>query len=720
MSKTLNDFIRFIKHSWHWGIFSALLFLNWRRINLWTEIPGYGDTLEVVWGLQWYYDSLTTWQSPFHYPLIFHPQGWSLGSFAHLPLMFLSAQPIMFLTENPVFTYNMLAIASMFVAFVGARRFFALWSANSPAIVGALAWTFAGMRTFRAIGHLHTLWMTAFFGWMAYFLLRMRREKGSIILTRSTIFAGISFGLMINSSLYSLFLGGLLFLLLIGALRSKVVLLRGIAALILGLICGIPALGPVLLLPGGSISAAGLTELNFWGTNIDSLFMPSFSHPVRAVRDLAHTIYSGSYNESANQSFGLVAGMLALIGAFKQKMGRVPLLTLALVGLMFATGPFLKVGGQPIEILGLENVRNPILQFGQSRKPELFSNDNLNNVGDFVPLPYSVLVSVIPRLEGARTVGRFAYLTVFAVFGLASIGLSHVRRPIAVLLSIIWLFETLPLVLPGAPIDLDVRHPAYEWLSDQKLGTGEGIFESTTLPLHGGEVLYSSYQNGVPTAGFVGSFLPDAGQRLMRELWLNGYSKGLIDLLNQFEVKYLFVHLRDAETRALWENGTITSLFPPIACFDAIEGSPTPFSYKICVSEVPYPESDFEAMLEFGLSDHEPWGVWSLDTHPRARFLRYDQQPHRLVGEVFPYCVDGRNQVLAIAFNDRHLDTLVWSDCAPKRFEFLIDGSQMEQGINELKFELDYALSPQELGVGSDPRRLGVGFNQLQLLPLKD
>ena len=68
-------------------------------------------------------------------------------------------------------------------------------------------------------------------------------------------------------------------------------------------------------------------------------------------------------------------------------------------------------------------------------------------------------------------------------------------------------------------------------------------------------------------------------------------------------------------------------------------------------------------------------------------------------------------------FNDREIDTVNWTDCEPKTFSYALEADEMIIGLNEIKLEPAYALSQTELGIGSDPRQLGVGFSRLLVLP---
>ncbi|MGB1252472.1 MAG: hypothetical protein ACPG8W_17780, partial [Candidatus Promineifilaceae bacterium] len=409
--------------------------------------------------------------------------------------------------------------------------------------------------------------------------------------------------------------------------------------------------------------------------------------------------------------------IVGLVRPNKAPRNRRMLILLGLGGLLFTLGPFLKLGGEPVVVSGLEAINQPILALGQSLKPEVFTELSVAEAEGQIPLPYSLIMTLVPRLESARSIARFAYVSIFAVFALACIGLNRLPRGLAILLSVLWIIESLPFVTEGVPIDLSVRHPAYEWLIDQQLPPDEGILDMTGEPLHGGMVLYSSYQTGVPSAAFVGSFLTATGQDLADYTRKHRFSEPFAEILRQYNVRYLFIHMPWDTIRERWDEGTITSVFPAVDCFDPPEEM-TPFNYRICVAEVPQLESPTNVLLEYGLS-REPWGLWSVEPRPRAQVIGFKQVPHLLVGEAFPHCVEGRNQAMEIFFNDEPLQTLQWENCEPQQFSLPIDGDIVNLGINEIKFDLAYAVSQTELGTGSDPRTLGVGFSRLELVEVQ-
>ena len=229
-----NPVMRLLTQHWGWILFTCLLLFGWGRVHPWKEVPDYGDVLQYIWGAAWFWEALIEWKDPLHYPLVFHPQGWSVGTFGLTPLTFVIILPLMAFS-TPAFAFNIQAMASMVVSYIGAKRFFGHWAIDYRVEIAALAWTFAATRSIRGVvGHFHILWMTALFGWLGHYLLRLRQEEDTRILTRNTILAGVTFGLTIAISLYSIFICPLFFLLLADKLNVRKVWLQ-IGACHLGL-----------------------------------------------------------------------------------------------------------------------------------------------------------------------------------------------------------------------------------------------------------------------------------------------------------------------------------------------------------------------------------------------------------------------------------------------------------------------------------------------------
>ncbi len=192
-----------------WGVFAC----GWRIRNPFVTIPAYGDALEVIWGIQYYNNSLFVQHIfPLFTSLLFHPLGWHTATLAHTPIFLLVAMPI-YKLAGAAFAYNFLVITALVVSFSGTFRFVRLYASRLPATFAALAFTFANMRWLRIGGHLHILWASSLLPCLAWAVEATRRRTQWPV-GKAVWRIGLIWGIMINFSLYSIFLGGLVFILL--------------------------------------------------------------------------------------------------------------------------------------------------------------------------------------------------------------------------------------------------------------------------------------------------------------------------------------------------------------------------------------------------------------------------------------------------------------------------------------------------------------------------
>ena len=135
-----------------WILFLAMLVWAWRVRDLFHEIPFYGDVFEVLWGITWYGDHLLDGQFIF-YPLVFHPEGWYVATFAYGPALFIPMLPL-YAFGGAAFAYNATSLVSAFLVFAGmyllTRR---MTQSSFVATLAALLFTFWGFRWLRIAGH---------------------------------------------------------------------------------------------------------------------------------------------------------------------------------------------------------------------------------------------------------------------------------------------------------------------------------------------------------------------------------------------------------------------------------------------------------------------------------------------------------------------------------------------------------------------------------------
>ncbi len=722
-----GDAVRlFANQLFPWICFLGVLAWGWRIRNPFTFIPAYGDPLEVIWGIQYYYNSLFVQHiSPLFTTLIFHPLGWHTATLAHTPVFFLATLPIYKLT-GAAFTYNFMVITAFVVSFAGTVRFVRLFASRFAATFAALAFTFVNMRWLRIGGHLHILWASSLLPCLAWAIETARRRtqwpEGKAIWQ-----IGLIWGMMINVSLYSIFLGGFVFLLLGKNLLHIKCLGRVIMVGMIALAIASPTI--VLYWIGSSADQAhhfGIAHDLSWGASLNSLFVPSVAHPLKTLRQISRTIYTGPRDESGVFNLGMVTCGLALPGFFlllRKKSYPWGLVWLTVGGLILSLGLLLKWNGRPVQFSGLVAFNDILWRIGHTLKPELFST--VAPSPDFqsgIPLPGLVLSIFVPFWESARVMSRYAFLGMLGAVTLAAITLQKSPVPVRILLALLWVIEILPSPTGGGrPVAFQL-HPAYTWLTAQPPESGMGILdvEPPTVSI-GGSIPMATWLHGIPTAAGVGSYWPEHTFRLWEKFLPDGgvlMHPQIGDFLWQYRIRYLFLHFRGNKDQAqsMWNMIAENTAFHQIGCFDPLEGD-SPWPYQICVAEVNKPVSPFNVILQSGWSAQESWGIWSEGLASELKWLALARRDHHLKFAAFPLCVPQQHQRLTVKVNGEKVSSYQWEDCETLAQDLLIPASMIEAGWNQITFEYAYALTPAEVTNGQNPdaRLLGVGFVTLEI-----
>lgn len=706
-----------------WGIFAWV----WRVRDLVNTIPGYGegDALEVVWGIRYYYDSLFVKHTlPLFTPLIFHPWGWYTATLAHTPVFFLAALPL-YKLGGVAFAYNGLAILASVVAFAGVCRFARLFTSQSMGILAALAFTFVNMRWFRIGCHLHILWASSLLPWLAWIVESANHETEGM--TGKTVWrAGWLWGMMINASLYSIFLGGLVFIILGKKLFQLQNILRLLAVAAVAILIASPTI--VLYWQGSQLSQAhhfGIIHNVHWGASLNSLFAPSADHPLKIVREASRILYNGTQDESGISNMGFTTCLLALVGllivTIKKHSRWWSLAWLTIGGMVFAMGLLLKWNGGVVPLTGIQGFNETLWRIGHALKPELFPTASLHpSFQSGIPLPGLIMTIFVPFWESARVMSRYAFLAMLGAVTLAAITLQKSPKVIRYLLAFVWLLEILPPPSsPGVPVNFQ-PHPAYVWLTTQSLETDEGIIDIVypTLSI-GGDKLIAASMHGKPITAGVGSFWPEPIFRLWEYFLPDGAvlaQPQIGAVLQQYHVRYLFLHMSGDKEQGMWRRIAGNSALRVVDCFDPVE-EVTPWPYPICVAEVNPATVQFNVVRESGWSGQEGWGIWSESPASEAKWIAITRQDYHLKLEAFPLCVPGRRQKITIKVNGQALASHPWQACETWAEDLLIPSSFIEVGWNQLTFEYDYALSPFEVTGGTNPdtRLLGIGFVRLEV-----
>lgn len=707
-----------------WVCFWSVFAWAWRVRNLFNTIPAYDDVLEVVWGIRYYYNSLfVTHTSPLFTPLIFHPWGWYTSTLAHTPVFFLAALPL-YKLGGIAFAYNFLAILPFVISFAGTFRFVKLFTSRLAAICAALAFTFINARWLRIEGHLHILWATSLLPWLAWTVESANRSAGWT--SRKSVWRmGFIWGMMINASLYSIFLGGLVIIFLGQKIFRVNNFIRFLTIAVLALLLASPTMA--LYWWGSQLSQShhfGIAHDLQWGASLNSLFVPNAFHPLEIIRNVANVFYNGPYDESGVFNLGIMTCCLAFAGLLMMVCKRPRswgLLWLTVGSAILSLGLLLKWDGDVVRISGVQALNDTLWRFGHILKPELFPTELPHP--DFrsgIPLPSLLMTILVPFWESARVMARYAFLTMLGAVTLAAIALQKIPKLVRCLLALMWLVELLPSpTTQGVPVDIQL-HPAYVWLTAQSLEAHEGILDMAypTL-LIAGDVPVAASVHGKPTVAGVGSFWPEYIVQLWEKFVLDDelLSRSHIgDLLQQYHVSYLFLHMRGDEEQGMWRMISENLAFHPVGCFEPSDET-TPWPYPICVAEVIPSSTHSNLFRQTGWSGPENWGIWSEGSMSRAKWIVAAQQDYYLDVEAFPFCIPEQHQTMTIMVNGHLLTSYLWQDCEAWVGEVLIPSPIIVPGWNQLTFEYNYAISPAEVTGGKNPdaRLLGVGFVKLAI-----
>jgi len=715
-----------IKRLAPWAGFWGIFLWCWRVRDLFHRIPAYGDALEVIWGIRYYYDSLFVMhRSPLFTPLVFHPWGWQTATLAHTPVFFLAALPF-YALGGAAFAYNILAIVPSVVSFAGVFRFVRLFASRFSATVAALVFTFVYMRWFRVQCHLHILWAISLLPWLAWTIENINRKPEWT--TRKAIWrAGLIWGMMINVSLYSIFLGGLVFIFLGKKFWQIKNILRVLATAVLALVLASPTI--VLYWRGSQLIRLyqwGIAHNLHWGISLNGLFAPFTAHSLEIVRKISSVLYSGPHDESGVSTLGLVTCVLACVGlvlVIKKRPCPWGLLWLTIGGGLLAMGLLFKWNGVVVQIDGIRGLDAILWRIGHSLKPGLFPTV-LPEPGfeAGIPLPGFLMMVFVPFWESARALDRYVFLAMLGAVTLAAIALQKFPKLVRYSLVLLWLVEILPPpTTEGVPVYFQL-HPAYAWLASQSLEVDEGIVDMSypTLSM-GGEVLTAASLHGKPTISGQGSFFPEPTIWLWNHLTTEkeALSRPYIGaLLHQYHVRYLFLHMLGNREQGMWSMVVKNPVFQPVGCFDPLP-EVTPWPYPICVAELRPVAARSDILLrQTGWSPQENWGTWAQGLVSTVQWLVATQQDYSLRLEALPFCAPGRYQAVTIKINGQMLTHHQWQGCETWEEDVAIPSSFVKSGWNQLTFEYGYAVSPSDVtgGMNPDLRLLSVGFVKLEVI----
>ncbi len=717
-----------------WVSFFIILAWGWRLESVFRSVPAYGDNLEALWGIKWWYESLVgQHQSPAFTSVVFHPGGWQASTQAYGPLIYLASIPFTHLAGE-AFSHNVIVLLLFALTFAGVYRLARILEGTRfIATLAALLSTFWGFRWLRLAGHWQILWGAALLPWMVWALEKYVSSGGKSRLW--LVVTGLLWAVAISGSLYFIFIGGfVLFGWLLGQVlgrRKKIrqALLNLLLVIIVAGLFSLPAFYWFWLgIQNDATTLYDINVLNAYGASLNSLPVPFLGSPW--LGSFSTLVYSGPADESGVANLGVAASLVVIISAvaaWRVKVWR-PLLVIILIGLLFTVGPTLKWNGETVSLPLLRPVNRLIWGIGHQLKPDVFSSEQLPQIYETaIPMPGMLAAAFIPFWEGARTVSRYVFVTGTGFFVLAALAVGRLRRSwIQVIVAAILLVEILPPPVRGAPYP-PLSHPVFNWLSTQSL-EDQGIIDlkaqgnnKLLLPISA-ETLFATQYHGQPTAAGVGSVWPAHGLYL-RE-WLSQKQDPFGDaefvtLLREYQVRYLLLHMIGDDEQQLLEQARTNSDLKLLACHSNTAGR-TPWPYPICVLEVQSPSpAGINIFLADGWSKAEDWGVWAEGEKSRLGWVATTGGDRQLELEAFPFCLDDVRQTLSIFVKDRQLTHIGWEGCENRHLEITIPGEIVEIGWNQIDFHYGFAARPVDVtsGENSDPRPLSLGFSKLEVYP---
>jgi hypothetical protein len=715
-----------------WLCCLGLLCWGWRAYDLAHDIPAYWDVMEVLWATQWYGDAVRLHYGTSFYPLLFHPVGWQVATYAGGPAMFVALLPLYWL-GGAALAYNVVTLATFLLAFGGSYTFARQFVGRLPSTVAAVLFAFWGFRWFRIEGHLNIEIASALLPWMLWCVERAinapERSRWKWFLA-----AGLAWGLSVASSAYFAFIdGAALIVYLAPRCATRGIRWRdALSGMAVATTAAMLLSGPALYRLWQGISHVGvaffsLDEVNALGASLNSLPIPSVWHPV--LRSLARTIYSGPATEQGEANLGLFVSIMACVGLWQARRNKAALSLAALagVGLVLALGPTLKWNDRSVSWGLLRPLDDLLWWISHLLKPHFFVPQLPAAPFDTaVPLPAWLMAAAVPFVERAREFARYALAASAGVFVLAALGLSRWRKIwIQAVLGALMVFEVLPPPTDVHPFPPET-HPAFEWLARQSL-SGEGIIDLyvpdrfvLSMPMRG-ETLYATLFHHQATAAGTSSLWPMATRTLLD--WLNQHphafqNPDFIPLLRFYRVRYIALQIRGGyDQQVLDEEAVHHPELSLTACFPA-PARPGPWDYPICILEIlPERNPGFNLLPREGWSGEESWGRWIEGTEARAEWFATAQETQHLSIAAFPNCVPGIPQAITLSANGQTIATHEWNGCDPWSGEVEIPASLVQVGANELAIRAAFAAAPVSItrGANPDPRRLSVGVTRLRV-----
>ncbi len=331
-----------------------------------------GDAWQNLWNLAWFQRALSSAQNPFFTSDLWHPTGSTLVfQTFDLPDALLAAP--LFGLFHPWTVYNLVVLATFVLS--GASMYLlgrATGASRGASFASGCAYTFSTYHFGHALAHLHLLAMQ----WVPlYVLCLLRITKGGRTDPRWAVGAGVTLLLASLASWYYL-VGCFLITLPIlaaaarsdpkGFLRRKTRPLLGLCGVYLVLVL---PLGGAMLSERANGPVEGAHSTEEFSADLESFVVLNHAQALadgESAFSKRHSVWSGNQAENANY-LGLVLVGVCVAGLFFDRRRTAPYMAAALLGVVLALGPRLRIGGEVVsgEILPYAWVESclPLLSF---------------------------------------------------------------------------------------------------------------------------------------------------------------------------------------------------------------------------------------------------------------------------------------------------------------------------------------------------------------------
>ncbi len=381
----------------------------------------FSDSYEYARLTWWFTYALQTGQSPYFQPWLAYPDGLTSWLLWSIPLQSFPAWLFAFVMPLPA-ALNVAILLRLalngWAMFLLVRR---LTGQFAPALLaGVIFLAYPSFQGQLAAGHtgLLALWPVVLYVYSLQSLV-VSSENTALSPQYLVLSAALFFVLSVLGSnqllIYLLLPVTAVFALLVAVRREWRALRHLFTAAALG-----AALALVFILPGlieARRAPPWLQERGdvTYSADLLSLVTPSYQHPVFGQLDYTHTVLGVDPFEKPGY-IGLVAGTLALIGAWRVRAARRWLLVAA-AGWVLSLGPLLQVLGQPVTLVA-------------------------DGYPTYIPLPWA-LYQQLPVVSVVRVPARFHFAIAFAVAVMAGYGWGVVSRQLSAAR------KKLPIIHPG-------------------------------------------------------------------------------------------------------------------------------------------------------------------------------------------------------------------------------------------------------------------------------